>query len=326
MDTLLNDRYLILKSLGKGGFSETFLAQDTLADELRVVKRLKLLSTSPEAVQGLFNNEVQTLYKLGNLSQQVPSLFDHFVEEESIYLIQEFIEGHPLSQEIKEGQKWSQTQIIELLRELLTSLQFLHSHQVIHGDIKPRNIMRRENGQLVLIDFGAVKLASDQSAQSVVVGTAGYMPNEQQAGRSRFSSDLYALGMVAIQCMTQIHPRKLEEDSQTGEIQWKKYTHLHPQLTEIIEKLVRVCLRDRYASAKEVLSDLNRFEQGFNQSQVKSQILYESMICLVLVGGLLWGGRTLIPRSFFRSPIALQVISLSVPLTTVKTLIKLRLW
>ncbi|NJR39759.1 MAG: protein kinase [Leptolyngbyaceae cyanobacterium CSU_1_4] len=164
INTLLNERYRILKTIGKGGFSETFLAQDVFSSALRVVKCLKLSSTPSETAQELFETEIQILYQLGHLSQQIPALFDHFVEERSLYLVQEFIDGHDLAQETEHTQTWNQTKIIELLRQVLPALQFLHSHQVIHGDIKPRNMIRRKDGQLVLIDFGAVKFASSSSS------------------------------------------------------------------------------------------------------------------------------------------------------------------
>jgi len=336
INTILNDRYRILKSLGKGGFSETFLAQDDLASALRVVKCLKLSSTPGETSQELFETEVQTLYQLGHLNQQIPALFDHFVEDESLYLVQEFIDGDNLAQEAEKGQTWNQKKIIELLRQVLPTLQFLHSHQIIHGDIKPRNLIRRKDGRLVLIDFGAVKLASQsaQSAQAVVVGTAGYMPNEQQTGRSRFNSDLYALGMVAIQCITGIHPRDLKEDAKTGEIQWQNPIKLHPQLTKILRKMVKVCLRERYVSATEVLVDLDRFEQGQTRKQVPLQIMYGSVIFLLLAGGLIGLGRPLagiskssrVPHSSSSSPIALQIMGISIPIITLATLTRLRLW
>ncbi|NJR39760.1 MAG: hypothetical protein HC781_14225 [Leptolyngbyaceae cyanobacterium CSU_1_4] len=126
---------------------------------------------------------------------------------------------------------------------------------------------------------------SSSSAQSVVVGTAGYMPNEQQSGRSRFSSDLYALGMVVIQCITGIHPRDLKEDSKTGEIQWKSQIELHPQLRRIVEKMVKVRLRDRYLSATDVLIDLDKFEQAQTNPQLPAQLMYGSVIFLLLLGG-----------------------------------------
>jgi serine/threonine-protein kinase len=336
INTILNERYHILQSLGKGGFSETFLAQDDLSSALRVVKCLKLSSTPSATAQELFETEVQTLYQLGHLNQQVPALFDHFVEDQTLYLVQEFIDGHDLAQETAKGQTWNQKKIIELLRQVLPVLQFLHSHQVIHGDIKPRNIIRRKDGRLVLIDFGAVKLtssSSSSSAQSVVVGTAGYMPNEQQAGRSRFSSDIYALGMVVIQCITGVHPRDLKEDPKTGEIQWKSQTNLHPQLAKIVEKMVKVRIRERYPSAAAVLIDLDRLEHAQTNKQFPAQVMYGSVLFLLLLGGLIgvWRPLASISNSFApplpsRSPIALQIIGISIPITTLMALVRLRLW
>jgi eukaryotic-like serine/threonine-protein kinase len=288
----LNDRYRILAKLEDGGFSEIFLAQDLLCPKSSrcVVKALKRdQADDPFATaQRHLETEVKILHQFGHLTPQIPALLDHFTIDDSLYLVQEFIEGQPLAQEL--DKPWSQSAVIHLLRELLSVLQFLHSHQIIHGDVKPSNLLRRQDGRLVLIDFGAVRFATGSFASSsisssvsssigssigssvslsarsteqsddAVIGTVGYMPNEQQAGRSRFSSDIYALGMVAIQCITGNHPRDLPEDPQTGEILW--HAKLHPQFAKILQKMTRVCLRDRYLSATDVLIDLDQFERS----------------------------------------------------------------
>jgi serine/threonine protein kinase len=343
IDPLLHERYRILKSLGSGGFSETFLAKDTLLsdDSLCVVKCLKQSSTEPPpkspnsgelpgrsppelggwgASVKLFETEVQTLYQLGRLTQQIPALLDHFVENHTFYLVQEFIEGQTLSEHIKH-KRFNQHEVLDLLRQVLTILQFLHSHQIIHGDVKPRNLIRRQNGHWVLIDFGAVKLASSvASVEAVVIGTAGYMPNEQQAGRSRFSSDIYALGMVAVQCLTGTHPKYWQEDSHTGEIRWN--AKLNPQLVKILKKMTRVRSRDRYSSATEVLIDLDKFKQSQRKQHLPDHTFLGGCIALTLLVVITYlQGR-------YRFPFLelLQVFSLAIPIATGVMLTRLRLW
>jgi serine/threonine protein kinase len=330
-DPLLHERYLMLKSLGSGGFSETFLAKDTLSpdDSLCVVKCLKQSPEPPpkspnsgglQASVKCFNPEVQTLYQLGRLTPQIPALLDHFVENQTFYLVQEYIEGQTLSEHIK-FKRFNQHEVLDLLRQVLTILQFLHSHQIIHGDVKPRNLIRRQNGLWVLIDFGAVKLASSvESVAAVVIGTAGYMPNEQQAGRSRFSSDIYALGMVAIQCLTGTHPKHWQEDPHTGEIRWN--AKLNPQLIKILKKMTRVRSRDRYLSATEVLIALDRFKQNQHKQHLPDHTFLGGCIALALLAGITYlQGR-------YRAPLLelLQVLSLAIPIATGVTLTRLRLW
>jgi serine/threonine protein kinase len=156
-----------------------------------------------QAAKRLFNREAEVLYQLGN-HNQIPRLFAHFEEEQEFYLVQEFIEGHELRQELPVGKKLSENFVIALLKEVLEILAFVHQQNVIHRDIKPSNLVRRkQDGKLVLIDFGAVKqfgtqVINSQGATSftIAIGSPGYMPNEQIAGKPRFSSDIYAVGML----------------------------------------------------------------------------------------------------------------------------------
>jgi serine/threonine protein kinase len=318
INDLLHDRYLILKNLSHGGFSTTFLAKDTMLPDMPLCV-VKCLKRSPLPHQAnLFEAEVQTLYQLGRLTSQIPALLDHFVEEQLFYLIQEFIEGQTLARSIHSKHS-NQSDIVDLLQQLLTVLQLLHSHQIIHGDIKPSNLIRRPDGQWVLIDFGAVKLASVETVEAMVVGTIGYMPNEQQSGRSRFSSDLYALGMVAIQCLTGVHPKHWTEDPNTGEILWN--AKLDPPLRKILGKMVRARLRDRYSSVTDVLIDLDKLKPSLVKSHLPHTFL-AGCITFILLSAILY---VQVPyRDAFVK--FLQVASISIPFVSGSILMRLRLW
>jgi tetratricopeptide (TPR) repeat protein len=134
---------------------------------------------------------------------------------------------------------------------------------VIHRDLKPSNIRRAKDGTLFLIDFGAVKeintlvLTPDgQPKPSIVAGTQGYMPPEQMRGRPRYNSDIYALGLICIQALTGKAPTQLEEDPETGELQWREYTNISDELAEILETMTYSDFGKRYQSAEEVIKDL----------------------------------------------------------------------
>lgn len=159
---LLDQRYQVLKVLGNGGFGQTYIAKDTRrpGEALCVVKHLKPAisnSKSLENAKRAFYSEAITLEKLGS-HDQIPQLLAYFEENQEFYLVQEFVDGHCLSTELLPNQRWNESQVIELLLEVLGILEFIHSQGVIHRDIKPDNIIRRQRDRkLVLVDFGAVK-------------------------------------------------------------------------------------------------------------------------------------------------------------------------
>ncbi|NER45785.1 MAG: serine/threonine protein kinase [Symploca sp. SIO1A3] len=196
---LLDGRYRIIQFLGAGGFGKTYIAEDTkLYDAQCVVKQLQPTSTDPTTLQvtrRLFKSEAKILHQLGN-HEQILRLLAYFEENQEFYLVQELIAGHDLSEELTPCKKLSESYVIALLQNLLETLAFVHQHHVIHRDIKPQNLIRRQqNGKIVLIDFGAVKQistqvvnAQGQTRMTVSIGTPGYMPNEQASGSPKLSS------------------------------------------------------------------------------------------------------------------------------------------
>ena len=213
------------------------------------------------------------LDKLGKEHDQIPDLLDYFEENQEYYLVQELVEGRPLNAVISAGV--TEDQVITILQDVLGVLRFVHQSQVIHRDIKPSNLMQRhKDDRMVLIDFGAVKQvhtqqvnAEGQTTFSRVIGTPGYMPNEQGTGKPRFCSDIYSLGMVAIEAFTRIPPNQLPEDPTTGEIIWREQARISPQLAAVLEKMVRSHFRDRYQSADEVLDDLKSLPRSGDINQ-----------------------------------------------------------
>ncbi len=271
LELTLVSRYKIIKELSHGGFGQTFIAEDMhLPGHPKcAIKLLKPLDTRPEVLEAakkLFDREAQTLYKLGK-HNQIPSLLAHFEQGAEFYLAQEFIEGQVLSEEIQPGMKLSESYVIQMLKDLLQILDFVHREGVIHRDIKPSNLIRRfSDDRLVLIDFGAVKEASIQrldpqghTCSTIAVGTYGYMPNEQANGRPKFASDIYSAGMLAIQALTGISPNQLPEDYETGEVVWRDRTpSISPELADFLDKMVRSHFAQRYQSASEALVALQK--------------------------------------------------------------------
>lgn len=277
--TILKNRYKIIQQLGSGGFGETFIAEDLdipVAPKPRcVVKRLQPAVIEPE-VSRLFEQEAKILYNLGENHPQIPNLRAYFQEQNQFYLIQDLIIGQDLSQEITQGKKLSESYVIQLLQDILPVLDFVHQNNVIHRDIKPQNIIRRQDSKLILIDFGAVKqvtqtvIKTGLTSKTIGIGTMGYMPSEQAIGRPKYSSDVYALGMTAIQALTGKSPHELPEDN-NDEIVWRNLVNVSDNLATILTKMVRFRSGDRYANAGEVLVALNQAFSSGSTNHIKLQ-------------------------------------------------------
>ena len=259
--------YQLVKFLGRGAFGTTYLAKDLHlpGHPQCAVKKLNPTTRNRKFLdlsRRLFNTEAETLQKLGQHSQ-IPRLLAYFEQNKHFYLVQEFIEGHSLSKELKSGKIWSEDRVIALLQDCLNILKFIHDRGVIHRDIKPDNLIRRqEDNKLVLIDFGAVKkiIVQNQLLPTISIGTKGYMPAEQAIGKPRFSSDIYAVGVIAIQALTGIKPKHFKED-ENGEIFWEyRAEYIDRKLVKIINKMTRSHFENRYDSAIEVLKDLESLQ------------------------------------------------------------------
>lgn len=295
---LLRDRYRVQKALGQGGFGATFLAQDESlpGDPCCVIKQLRPATTGSHILQmarELFEREARTLGRIGN-HPQVPRLLDYFEDNEQFYLVQEYISGSTLQQEIRQNGPMSEPGVKQFLSEILPLLQYIHSNQVIHRDIKPANLIRREQDRkLVLIDFGAVKTQvnpaannSDQTAlTNFAIGTPGFAPPEQMALRPVYASDIYAVGVTCIYLLTGKSPKDLDYNPSTGEMVWQKYVHLSDHFAVVLKKMLEASVRHRYQSATDILRALDLLpyfkdlEQGLatqplNSPGINPQTLY----------------------------------------------------
>ena len=277
---ILAGRYRIISRLGQGGFARTYTAQDIQNTENPpcVIKEIPFpQSENPRVLEGArrrFHREARALQTLRNNSR-IPELFNHFEENGNFYLVQEFMEGTPLSQELPPGQRWTEAQAIAFLREILEILNSIHQANVIHRDITPSNLIRRQrDGQIVLIDFGAVKEISTFTSSntgeilSQAIGTNGYMPAEQYNPQSTPQpyNDIYAVGIIAIQALAGQHPTTLPSDRETCDIIWDYSTPDRPAvqvsdgLRNILNNMVRFHFQPRYQSAAEVLQDLDSLQ------------------------------------------------------------------
>jgi serine/threonine protein kinase len=265
-EQLLNNRYKILHKLSRGGFGQTFLAEDLFLPSKRkcVIKQLTYSSNYPD-IQKLilerFELEAATLERLAESNEQIPKLYAHFSENSQFYLVQEWIKGETIADRVRVNGSFDEVTVRNLLISILQVLEYVHTNRIIHRDIKPENIILREgDSKPILIDFGAVKEIArtilDQQGNpttTIFIGTPAFVPIEQATGRPQYASDLYSLGLTAIFMLTGKRPQELNDPS-TGNIVWRdKAEGITNKLAEVLDKSIQYDFRDRFLVARTML-------------------------------------------------------------------------
>ena len=277
---LLKDRYQALRLIGQGGFGKTFLAidHDKPSKPRCVIKQFfpQIEGTNDLAkAEELFSQEAQRLDELGH-HDQIPALMAYFTLEGRQYLVQEYIEGKNLEQELKQDGVFDQKKVTQLLLDLLPVLDFIHRIPVIHRDIKPENIIRRASDQkLVLVDFGAAKRVTpiNRSVTGTMIGSAEYVAPEQLNGKAVLASDLYSLGVTCLYLLTGVSPFELF-DSGEFEWVWRDYlvnNSIDNNLGTILDRLVTPGIKKRYQSVESVLKNLKKAPVSRNSKKLSIQ-------------------------------------------------------
>ena len=279
MPLILGGRYLPERLLGKGGFGAAFLVVDRYSPKKAkcVLKQFQPSGNlSPQALEkakNLFFQEAHVLEDLGREHPQIPDLYAFFPltvknqltgeEEQFFYLAQEYIDGKNLEEILQQQQKpFQESEVKNILEELLLILKFIHENGSIHRDIKPSNIMRSKNGRLYLLDFGAVKQATNNpnntQEKSTTIYSAGFAPPEQQLGNQvSAATDLYALAATCVMLLTNRDPDDLY-DPQKQVWNWQNYApNISADLARVFNKMLLANPLDRFQSCGEVLTALN---------------------------------------------------------------------
>ncbi|MEN9217155.1 MAG: serine/threonine-protein kinase, partial [Gloeomargarita sp. HHBFW_bins_162] len=267
---VLKGRYRAIKPIGQGNFGRTFQAVDESIPS-RPFCVIKLFQPqvlpSPEAMQkamNLFEQEAVQLDRLGN-HPNIPDLLAYFILDGKSYLVQKFIDGQDLADELLRQGLFDELKIRQLLAELLPVLDYIHKENVIHRDIKPKNIIRQKSDQkLFLVDFGAVKFVRESGLfkTGTAIGSSGFAAPEQMMGKAVFSSDLYSLGATCIYLLTGISPAKLFNIRENVWL-WRQALKqpVSEGLMQFLDKLLQRLPGQRFASAEQALAALNSLEQ-----------------------------------------------------------------
>ncbi len=292
MPLILAGRYIPTKLLGRGGFGAAFLARDRHTPGMRqcVVKQFQpagnLTPVQLQIAQDLFEREAVVLEDLGHQHDQIPDLFAYFPviidnpppgqQEQFFYLVQEYIDGLNLEEELAQKSKFSELEAVEVLREILKVLHFVHYKNIIHRDIKPSNIMRDSKGKLYLLDFGAVKQVTNSpvgAAASTGIYSMGFAPPEQMAGGQVFpSTDLYALAVTIITLLTGKEASDLF-DAYSNQWKWRSHVNVSPTLADVLDKMLLAAANQRFQSAQAVLDALEpQRTQQVQAQQAQTQI------------------------------------------------------
>ena len=264
-EMLIQERYRLQKQIGQGGFCKTFLAVDEGSSPVVrcVVQQLCLQNQTPE----VFEQKAQRLSELDH--PQIPTLIAHFQQDHHFYLVQEFIEGTNLATQVEKVGTFSETQIWQLLEDLLSVLKFIGDRNIIHCDIKPENIILTSpppltatplvkqglGGDLVLVDFGSAMISiPNRDTTEPSIGSPEYAAPEQAKGKPVFASDLYSLGVTCIYLLTQIPPFDLFDIANNCWV-WRQYliTNVSEKLGKILDHLLQHDVSHRFQSADEVM-------------------------------------------------------------------------
>ncbi|BAW96677.1 Serine/threonine protein kinase [[Synechococcus] sp. NIES-970] len=285
MHLILGGRYLPQKLLGQGGFGTAFLARDRYTPTMRlcVVKQFQPMGNLDDQqlalAQELFEREAHVLERIGNRHPQIPDLFAFFPlivpksqgqgTDQYFYLVQEYIEGQDLEQELAARGKLPETEVRAIFESMLQVLAFVHDQGTIHRDIKPSNIMRHVDGTLYLLDFGAVKEVAagaggtSMSQRSTGIYSPGYAPPEQMRGAQVYpATDLYALAVTCVVLLTGETPEALFDGYQNKWL-WRKFIQkIEPRFGALLDLMLEPTPGDRPKSAQIALKLLALPSQG----------------------------------------------------------------
>ena len=256
--TLIYDRYELIRVLGQGGQATTWLARDLATDRDVALKELLLERVVDWKAVELFEREGQALASIDH--PRVPDYIDAFhIEDDEgrsrFFLAQEYVSGESLASRIESGLRMDVEEVAELLEALLSVLAYLHDRlpPIIHRDIKPSNILINEDGEAVLVDFGAVQLVLPNTVGgSTIVGTTGFFPMEQLMGKAVPASDLYAVGATIVHVMSGTHPAQL--DMTRNRLHFEPVVDAPSWLEAFLGRLLEPAAEDRFDDAGDALS------------------------------------------------------------------------
>ncbi len=266
--SMLKQRYLIVGPAGRGGMSAVYQAVDTQAGNHRVaIKEMSQGHLNPDELTDATARFQQEAVLLSSLHHpNLPRIYDAFSEHGRSYLVMEYIDGKTLLQMLKDSasHQLPVAQVLNYASQLCEVLSYLHAQNppIIFRDLKPANVMVKDNGRVMLIDFGIARFFKEGQAQDTIfLGSPGYAPPEQHGlSQTNPRSDLYALGATLHCCLTGRDPFLAND-----RFAFPPVHQLNPlvpiELDQLIQRLVSMDERQRPTSAIEVQQELLKIKQ-----------------------------------------------------------------
>jgi hypothetical protein len=289
----LTDRYTFTTTLGDRGPVLTRLATDQTTGETVVIKTLSVKRAASAREIDLFTRECAVLEHLSH--PQIPRFITHVVEDAGasptgtgdvlLHLVMERVDGRSLKDLIDGGRSFNEREVRDIARRIATVLAYIHekSPPVVHRDLKPSNVLLKNDGTIVLIDFGAVKRAA--AGDTTIVGTFGYMPPEQYEGRARPSSDVFALGMTLIALLTHKEPGSFGDEGARGE--FRKLANASAPLLDLIDDMIAIDPARRPQNGADVVARIDALDRprvkAVAPQKAQSAVVGAALVALVVV-------------------------------------------
>ena len=301
----IGNKYQMVKYLGGKGAIQSYVTKTSTSNtryyleilELQESQKFSISEATQEIMIGFSN------LSMIDKEQYIPEVIEYFVDESKIYIVQEYIEGKSLAQIVEDKFILSESEVIEILINTASALHPFHRQQVIHGNLKPSSLIKRNGeGKIALVDFSLV----NQAVDFLPDGKTGYIPPEQIAQKVTCASDIYALGMTAIHILTGTSPQNLEKSPRTGEVLWHRKARISPNFAKILDKMICLDKSQRYQSLNKVVKDLKKIKGKPRFKGIYKYFLITPILILgIVIGMVQWAQRVAI-LEFYKGDLKLE--------------------
>lgn len=271
---IIGDRFELTLQIGEGGMSKVYIARDLKIDKEWAIKEIAKTDSTYQIENSLMT-EANLMKRLDH--RNLPRIVDIIQENETIYIVMDYVEGEPLNKVLKEQGPQSYTKVIGWMIEVLEGLDYLHSQNppIIYRDMKPGNLMLKTDGSIIIIDFGIAREYKNNEEDTTILGTKGYAPPEQYQGKSDPRSDIYALGITMYKLLT-------GRDTFREEDLPENYNSVQEEnLYSVIEKCVQMDPDNRFQTCKEAINALQNPNENLAKNNRKRRYLKIALLLML---------------------------------------------